>query len=145
VYRTPISPRAIDGGYEFPLPYGTDVHWVKNVLASGQARIQYHDTIVELDRPEIVEARDAMSIPDAVRAFAQRHGYHYLRLHTVAEMPGDFCPRRGPPSRAVHGEAFLMPAKEPFDATFLAPAGVEAGRAQMVERAASEARGDPTS
>lgn len=139
VYRTPVSPRAIDGGYELPLPYGTDVQWVKNILASGQARIQYHDTIVELDQPEIVEAQDAASIPDIARATAQRRGYHYLRLHTVAEMTGDLAHGPGHRAALTHGEAFPMSADGAFGAAFLAPAGVEVPvEPRMVERAPSE-------
>jgi hypothetical protein len=135
LYRTPVSPRPIDGGYELPLPYGTDVHWVKNVQASGQARIQYHDTIVELDQPEIVEAQDAVSVPDSARGFAQRRGYHYLRLHTVAEMAGDFAHREGHRAGLTHGETFAMPAEHAFDAAFLAPSGVEVPvEPQMIER-----------
>ena len=135
LYRTPVSPRPIDGGYEFPLPYGTDVQWVKNVQAAGEARIQYHDTIVELDRPEIVEAQDAASVPDAARDLAQRLGYHYLRLHTVAEMPGDFAHGEGHRAELTHGAPFPMPAAAPFDATFLAPTGVDVPvEPQMIER-----------
>jgi deazaflavin-dependent oxidoreductase (nitroreductase family) len=146
VYRTPVSPRAIEGGYELPLPYGTDVHWLRNVLAAGQARIQHHDTIFELDRPEVVEARDAMSVPAAIRATAQRHGYHYLRLHTVAEMTGDFAHGEGHRAALSYGETFPMSAEGAFGATFLAPAGVEVPiEPQMVERAASEGEESPTS
>ena len=146
VYRTPISPRPIEGGYEMPLPYGTDVDWVRNVMASGQARIQFHDTIIELDQPEIVEAQDAMSLPDAVRGAAQRLGYHYLRLHTVAQMPGDFAHGQGHPAALTHGEAFPMPAEGAFDASFLAPEGVEVPvEPRMVERAQSEGEASPAS
>ena len=146
VYRTPISPRAIEGGYEFPLPYGTDVQWVKNVLASGQARVQYHDTIFELEEPVIVEAQDARSVPEIMRAATQRRGYHYLRLHTVAEMPADFAHRDGHRARLTHGETFPMPAEGAFDATFLAPEGVEVPvEPRMVERAASEGEASPAS
>ncbi len=139
LYRTPVWPRRIEGGYEFPLPYGTDVQWVKNVQASGQARIQYHDTIVELDRPEIVDAQDAASVPDTARGLAQRLGDHYLRLHTVAEMPGDFAHGEGHPAALTHGDTFPMTGEGAFDATFLAPAGVEVPvEPQMIERAPVE-------
>lgn len=146
LYRTPVSPRPIEGGYELPLPYGTDVDWVRNVLASGQARIQFHDTIVELDQPEIVEAQDALSLPDAVRGTAQRLGYHYLRLHTVAEMPADFAHGEGHPAALTHGEAFPMAADGAFGSPFLAPEGVEVPvEPRMVERAPSEGEASPAS
>ena len=114
VYYTPIAPRPIVDGFEFPLPYGTDVHWVRNIRAAGQARLQYHDTIVELEGPQIVEARAAASLPGSIRDLAQRMGYHYLRLHTVASKSGAFAHGDGHHAELTHGDAFAMPAEGPF-------------------------------
>jgi hypothetical protein len=36
------------------LPYDTRPDWVKNVLASGSARLEYEGEIPEVDRPEVL-------------------------------------------------------------------------------------------
>jgi hypothetical protein len=130
VYRSPVSPRPIEGGFEIPLPYGADVHWVCNVLAAGRARIQLHDTIYELDRPEIVQGADAVSLAPPIRRLAGRVGYRYLRVRTVAAMPGTFSHLEGHPAPVTVGQPVAMPSEGPF-AEFLGPAA--AGAAVPVE------------
>lgn len=108
VRRTPVEPMAMPGGYEIPLAYGADAQWVRNVMAAGRARLQIHDTIVEVDRPEIVGGADALSLGPAVRRFAARMGYRYLRLRTVASMPATFSHLDGHPVPETHGEPVRM-------------------------------------
>jgi deazaflavin-dependent oxidoreductase (nitroreductase family) len=122
VYRTPIAPLPMDGGFEIPLPYGTDVHWVRNVLAAGRARLQVRDTIYELDRPEVVSGADAMSLALPVRRVAGERGWEYLRVHTVARTPGTFSHLDGHPAHVTHGEPVPVVAEGPFG-EFLAPVG----------------------
>ncbi len=121
VYRSPVAPRPMEGGFEIPLPYGEDVHWVRNMLAAGRARIQLHDTIYELDRPEVVGGADAISLKPPVRGFAGRMGYRYLRVRTVAAMPGTFSHLEGHPAPVTVGRPVPMAAEGPF-AEFVSPA-----------------------
>jgi len=41
MYRTPINVWPRDGEYVFALTYGSDVQWVKNVLAAGECDIRF--------------------------------------------------------------------------------------------------------
>ena len=49
-YRTPINVFRRDDHYYFPLSYGSDVDWLKNVLAAGQCSIRIRGRTVQLDR-----------------------------------------------------------------------------------------------
>lgn len=53
-YETPVVVEATDDGFVIALPYGTRADWVKNVLASGAARITTEGEVHEVDRPEVV-------------------------------------------------------------------------------------------
>ena len=110
VRRTPVEPMPMPDGWEIPLAYGADAQWVRNVLASGCARLQVHDTIVEVDQPEIVGGAEALSLSPAVRRFAARMGYRYLRLRTVATMHGTFSHLDGHAVPETRGEAIPIEA-----------------------------------
>ena len=111
VRRTPVEPMPMPDGWEIPLAYGADAQWVRNVLASGWARLQIHDTIVEVDHPEIVGGAEALSLSPAVRRFAARMGYRYLRLRTVATMPGTFSHLDGHAVPETRGEPIPIEAE----------------------------------
>lgn len=90
LYRTPVMPGLSGNEVFVPLPYGTDVSWVRNVRAAGHCRLQVHDTILELDEPAVVPAAENPAIPEMVRGPLDRIGAHYLRLHVLDRAPGAF-------------------------------------------------------
>ena len=53
--------------YIFALTYGSDVQWVKNVLAAGEADLEVRRRIVHLIEPEMFVDRHLM--PQPVRSF----------------------------------------------------------------------------
>lgn len=53
-YRTPINVFRRGGDYFFFLTYGSDVQWVKNVLANGRCSIETRGRVVELVEPELI-------------------------------------------------------------------------------------------
>ena len=53
-YRTPINVFRRGDDYFFFLTYGSDVNWVKNVLATGSCSIETRGRIVELVEPELI-------------------------------------------------------------------------------------------
>ena len=57
-YATPVG--AVPAGEDFviSLPYGTDAHWVRNVLAGGSAVLRTEGATYRVDRPELVPLRD---------------------------------------------------------------------------------------
>ena len=97
-YYTPIYAMTAGDHAFVRLPYGTDVHWVRNVQATGHCRMQAHETIFELDEPAIIPASDNPLVPPAMRGALDRTGRHYLRLHVLDRAPGTFAWR--PPELA---------------------------------------------
>ena len=39
-YTTPVVAGRVPGGFVMPLPYGTEVDWLRNVLAAGTATLR---------------------------------------------------------------------------------------------------------
>src|SRR4026209_1765460 len=52
-YRTPLNVFRRGDGYVFALTYGSDIDWVKNVLASSQAELRTRGRDVRLVEPEL--------------------------------------------------------------------------------------------
>lgn len=55
-YSTPVYATPIPDGFIIPLPYGTDVDWLKNVMADGVVRLDYDGISHHAETPEIVPA-----------------------------------------------------------------------------------------
>jgi hypothetical protein len=112
---------------------------VKNIQEAGHTRIQFHETIYELDSPELVEAAD-LPFHAALRRVAALLGYRYLRLRTVATMPGTFSHLEGHEAPITHGEPIPIAPEGPFG-EFVRPAGPETEvpvEPRMVVRVAEE-------
>ena len=64
-YRTPLNVFRRGDGYVFALTYGSDIDWVKNVLASGEAQLRTGGRDLRLVEPELFidEKRSVMSPP----------------------------------------------------------------------------------
>jgi deazaflavin-dependent oxidoreductase (nitroreductase family) len=58
-YATPIATEQALDGFIIPLPYGTSVDWLRNVLAAGHATIRAHGQSYRVMQPEIVSAESA--------------------------------------------------------------------------------------
>jgi len=81
-YRTPINVFRLGNEYLFFLTYGSDVEWVKNVLANGSCSIETRGRIVELVDPELVTDPELRAAPPHVR-FVERNVAgvtQYLRM-----------------------------------------------------------------
>lgn len=55
--------------YVFALTYGTDVDWVKNVLAAGGCQLRTRGRTVELRDPEVIHDPSRRLMPWLVRVF----------------------------------------------------------------------------
>jgi len=53
-YVTPVAAAPIEHGFAIPLAYGTNVDWCRNILASGNCTLQWHDATYNLVDPEII-------------------------------------------------------------------------------------------
>jgi deazaflavin-dependent oxidoreductase (nitroreductase family) len=85
-YTTPLNVFRRGDDYVFFLTYGSDVQWVKNVLASGSCSIETRGRIVELVEPELVTDPDLRPAPAPVRVIEQRlaGATQYLRMRAAA-------------------------------------------------------------
>jgi deazaflavin-dependent oxidoreductase (nitroreductase family) len=85
--RTPVwafvtSDHAIVG-----LPYGRDVNWARNVMASGHCRMQIHGQVYELDEPQVRGSAELTELPEwRKRQFSST--MEYLRLRVFRVQPG---------------------------------------------------------
>jgi deazaflavin-dependent oxidoreductase (nitroreductase family) len=61
-YRTPVLAFPIEGGLLMPLPYGTDTHWVLNLLAAGGGRLEASGQQIAVENPRVVDTEEAMPL-----------------------------------------------------------------------------------
>jgi len=107
-YFTPVHPTVRETTVLIPAPLGVGSEWARNVQAAGRTRMQFHDMLYELDRPELITVAETGMFPPRVAAPFDRMGWRYMRLNLVAMVPGTFATHaaRVP---AVDG----MPSMEP--------------------------------
>ena len=89
-YRTPINIFRRGDDYYVFLTYGSDVQWVKNVLATGSCSIETRGRVVELVEPELITDPELRPAPPHVRFIEQRIAgvTQYLRMR-VSSMGRD--------------------------------------------------------
>ncbi|MGZ5394134.1 MAG: nitroreductase [Mycobacterium sp.] len=58
-YATPVVADRVVNGFIVPLPYGTDVDWLRNVQASGTAAVTVNGHTYDGIEPEIIDAATA--------------------------------------------------------------------------------------
>lgn len=72
-YATPVVADRVTDGFILPLPYGTSVDWLRNVLVNGQATITVGGQTYGVTEPEVIgtEAAAPKLTPRRRRAFAR--------------------------------------------------------------------------
>jgi deazaflavin-dependent oxidoreductase (nitroreductase family) len=76
-YRTPLNVFKRGNFYVFALTYGSEVNWVRNVLAAGGCELRVRGRDVRLVEPELLVDPAGRLMPLPVRLF--------LRLNRVTE------------------------------------------------------------
>lgn len=66
-YHTPMNVFRDGDSYVFALTYGSDVQWVKNVLAAGKADLRIGDSTIHLTDPEVFTDSQRRLMPRPVR------------------------------------------------------------------------------
>jgi hypothetical protein len=89
-YFTPIHPTVRDETVLIPAPMGVGSQWALNVLKAGHARMQFHERIYELDRPELILVAESGNVPGPVARRLDRMGCRYVRFRVVASVPAGF-------------------------------------------------------
>ncbi len=88
LYRTPLNVFKRGDGYVFALTYGSEVDWVRNVLAAGEADLRTRGRDVHLVEPALFVDPTRRLMPLPVRIV--------LRLNNVNEF---LRMRQSPPER----------------------------------------------
>jgi deazaflavin-dependent oxidoreductase (nitroreductase family) len=86
VYRTPMNVFRHGDDYVFALTYGSDVQWVRNVMAAGGCELEVRGKTVRLTGPQLFIDPTQRLMPLPVRFF--------LRLMRVTEF---LSMRQAPP------------------------------------------------
>jgi len=73
-YRTPLNIFRQGDHYYVALTYGSDVDWVKNVLAAGRCQLRTRGRDVVLVEPEVISDRELRFIPLAGRVIERWNG-----------------------------------------------------------------------
>jgi deazaflavin-dependent oxidoreductase (nitroreductase family) len=87
-YQTPINVFRRDDDYFFFLTYGSDVQWVKNVLANGSCSIETRGRIVELAEPKLITDPELRPAAPPVR-FVERRiagATQYLQMRAASSI-----------------------------------------------------------
>ena len=71
-YRTPVNVFRRGDDYLFFLTYGSDVDWVKNLLAAGSGTLRTRGRDVELVEPELMADPELRLAPGFVRFVEKR-------------------------------------------------------------------------
>ncbi|MEY8014146.1 nitroreductase family deazaflavin-dependent oxidoreductase [Mycobacterium servetii] len=81
-YSTPVVVERVGDGFIIPLPYGTKVDWLRNVLAAGRATVRVHGETSGAVGPEIIDAATAAGqlSPRRRREFARFGIKNFLKL-----------------------------------------------------------------
>ncbi|WP_235435925.1 nitroreductase [Mycobacterium sp. EPa45] len=84
-YVTPVLADPTAAGFILPLPYGTGVDWLRNVLAAGQATITSAGRTYDVVAPEIIDAASAAPklSPRRRRGFRRLGIDKFLEVTTV--------------------------------------------------------------
>ncbi|WP_156687898.1 nitroreductase family deazaflavin-dependent oxidoreductase [Mycobacterium sp. Marseille-P9652] len=81
-YTTPVVIDRVGDGYMIPLPYGTEVDWLRNVMAAGRATLHVNGQTCPAVEPEIIDAATAgpQLSPRRRREFGRFRIGHYLKM-----------------------------------------------------------------
>ncbi|PEG42610.1 nitroreductase [Mycolicibacterium duvalii] len=87
VRTTPVVAERVPDGFLTPLPYGTDVDWLRNVVASGEATITVGGRSFDVVNPQIIGADVAAEqlTPRRRRAFARFGVEHFVKFSLATD------------------------------------------------------------
>lgn len=84
-YRTPMNVFRDGNDYIFALTYGSDVQWVKNVIAAGECDLEIRGRWVHLIDPELFVDPRRHLMPLPVRLFlGLMHVTEFLRMRPAS-------------------------------------------------------------
>ena len=85
-YRTPMNVFRYGGDWVFALTYGSDVQWVKNVLAAEEATLEVRTRKIRLVDPKLIVDPERRLMPIGVRQLlGLMRVSEFLRMREAAE------------------------------------------------------------
>ena len=85
LHRTPMKFFRDGDDYVFALTYGSDAHWVRNVLAAGEAELRIGDRTVRLAHPAVFTDPGGSLMPLQVRVILRvLRVTEFLRMRPAA-------------------------------------------------------------
>lgn len=86
-FKTPLASFRFRDGFLLPLPYGPQVDWCRNALASGHAVLHRNGHAYRLERAELITLDDTVlrNLPAPLRMSIKREAQQGLWLHHLAE------------------------------------------------------------
>lgn len=80
-YSTPVVADRVGDHLIIPLPYGTQVDWVRNVITAGNATVNRKGETYQVVEPELISSTQALPLLPADRrdTFERIHIGHFLR------------------------------------------------------------------
>lgn len=92
-YATPVVVNPVEGdGFIIPLPYGTDVDWLRNLMASDKASVTVGGKSFEVCTPTIIDAAAAAPL------LSDRRRREFARLGVRQFVRVQRAGRRRPPT-----------------------------------------------
>lgn len=84
-FSTPVVADRVGSDVLIPLPYGTQVDWVRNVLTAGQATLVRKGETLRVGSPEIIDSTQALPLlpRGRRRTFERVEIGHFLRLRQL--------------------------------------------------------------
>ena len=81
-YSTPVVADRVGRDILIPLPYGTQVDWVRNVLTAGSATVVRKGETLAVGAPELIDSTQALPLlpRNRRRTFERVHIGHFLRM-----------------------------------------------------------------
>lgn len=88
-YSTPIVADRVGDRLLIPLPYGTQVDWVRNVLSAGEATVVSQGLTFHTASPELIDSTQALPLlpRERRRAFERIQIGHFLQMRIVNSVP----------------------------------------------------------
>jgi deazaflavin-dependent oxidoreductase (nitroreductase family) len=84
-YRTPLNIFDTADGYVILIGYGTESHWVKNVLAGGPATVHKHGKTVQVGNPRVVSKAEGEPLVTSGKLLYRLHPYNEAALVVTAD------------------------------------------------------------
>ncbi|OLT01366.1 hypothetical protein BJF90_32480 [Pseudonocardia sp. CNS-004] len=106
-YRTPVVALPVRDGFAVPLPYGTEVDWLRNLLAAGTGGMKIKGVRYAVREPRVLDTPAVLEeLPPLWRRFTRLYGFeHFLRVVATPVTPTGTEPTDAGEAQAIEATA----------------------------------------